>query len=161
VVKSSLVKECKLFSSFLPEEREILSQVLEDVSFDRDYLLFDEGDPADSFYFLREGRVALFRSDNFGRWNKIAVVYGGTPLGECAFLLECTHSLRAIAEEKVRALKIDRESFSKLKSEHPVLAVKLLEAVVAVLSARLKEEDRRYAEICGFFNTTGGRQWSR
>ncbi|TCK06514.1 cyclic nucleotide-binding domain-containing protein [Phorcysia thermohydrogeniphila] len=161
MVKSSLVEECKLFSSFSPEEKEVLSQVLEDVSFEKGCLLFDEGDPADFFYFLREGRVALFRSDNFGRWNKIAVVYGGTPLGECAFLLGCTHSLKAVAERDVRALKIDRESFLRLKSEEPALAVKLLEAVVAVLSTRLKEEDRRYAEICGFFNTTGGRQWSR
>jgi len=106
MVESSLLKECKLFSSFLPEEREILSHFLKAVSFDRGSLLFDEGDPADSFYFLRDGVVALFRSDNFGRWNKVAVVYGGTPLGECAFLLGCTHSLRAIAEREVANIAI-------------------------------------------------------
>jgi CRP-like cAMP-binding protein len=161
MVKSSLVEECRLFDSFLPEEKELLSEFLEEVDFDSGCQLFDEGDSADYLYFIREGRVALLRNDNFGRWNKVAVVYAGTPLGECAFILGCSHFLRAVAERDIRALRIDREGFLRLKEEYPALAIKLLEVITAVLSERLKEEDRRYAEICGFFNTTGGRQWSR
>ncbi len=160
-VSAKSVGECLLFRSFTEEEKELLSSMVDRVVFPVGKLLFDQDDEANAFFFLKSGRVGLYRKDNFGRWNKVAVVRGGTPLGECAFLLNKKHSLRAVAEREVIAFEISRENFERLKEEHPLTALKLLRLLVEILSLRLKEEDRRYAGICGFFNTPGGGGWRR
>jgi len=161
VIDRREIEECRLLEGLSDEEKEILSCYLERVSFEEGEILFDEFSPADAFYLLKEGKVGLYRSDNFGRWTKIAVVYGGTPLGECAFLLGKPHSLRAVAESKVKAFRIDRKSFSCLKEEAPSVLLKLLELIVKILSERLKSEDMKFSQVCGFFSVPGGLQWRR
>jgi CRP-like cAMP-binding protein len=156
-----MVEECRLFDGFSPEEKELLKGLLEVVEFKEGELLFDEFQEADSFYLILEGVVALYRSDNFGKWTKVAAVYGGVPLGECAFFLGKPHSLRAVAEKRVRALKVKRSAVEKLKISSPKLYVKLLERVLEVMAERLKSEDAKFSKICGFFSVPGGSRWRR
>ena len=156
-----MVEECRLFDSFSTEEKAALRELLEVVDFKEGELLFDEFQEADSFYFISEGVVALYRSDNFGRWTKVAAVYGGVPLGECAFFLGKPHSLRAVAEKRVKALRLKKSSVEKLKLSAPKLYVKLLEKVLEVMAERLKSEDAKFSKICGFFSVPGGSRWRR
>jgi len=156
-----VVEECRLFSDFSPIEKGILSAVLTPVSFGEGELLFDEFQEADSIYFIMEGVIGLYRSDNFGRWTRVAAVYGGAPLGECAFFLRKPHSLRAVAEKPVKALKLTREGAERLKREAPGVYAKLVEKLVAVMAERLKSEDAKFSQICGFFSVPGGNRWRR
>ncbi len=156
-----MVEECKLFEDFSPKEKEVLSSVLVPVSFKEGEFLFDEFSEADSIYFILEGTVGLYRSDNFGRWTKVAAVYGGAPLGECAFFLEKPHSLRAVAEKPVKALKLTKEGIYRLKGNHPSIYAKLVEKLVGIMAERLKSEDAKFSQICGFFTVSGGDRWRR
>ncbi len=161
MVKLEELKGCTLLKGFTEEELRLLADHFDFVKFEKGELLFDEFDPPNCFYLVKEGRVGLFRSDNFGRWTKVAAVYGGAPLGECAFFLNSPHSLRAVAETPVKAFRIDRSSFEALKEENPSLLIKFLEAVLSVLSERLKSEDRKFSELCGFFSVPGGGRWKK
>ena len=161
MVPLEALKSCKLLELFSPEELEVLARHFTFVQFKPGELLFDEFEPPKGFYLIMDGRVGLFRSDNFGRWTKIAAVYGGSPLGECALFLNSPHSLRAVAETELKALFLSKEEYEKLKEESPLLLMKLLEVVLKELSNRLKEEDRKYAQVCGFFSVGGGSQWRR
>ena len=160
MVKTSQVSECKLFSVFKQEEKEVLSSLLREVSFKEGELLFEEGTVADEVFFIREGKVGLYRRDNFGNLTKVAEVHGGTPLGECAFFLRAPHSLRALAERNVQAFSLSREGYEVIKEEHPEIAIKLLEVINGVMSQRLKEEDKKFADIFCFFRVGGG-SWIR
>ncbi|WP_456436482.1 Crp/Fnr family transcriptional regulator [Thermovibrio ammonificans] len=161
MVSTELVEKCRLFREFSEEEKELLARHFREVRFKKGELLFDEFEPAKGFFLISKGKVALLRSDNFGRWTKVAAVYGGVPLGECAFFLGTPHSLRAVAEEEVEALYLSREDYEALKAENPKLAVKLLEVVLNFLADRLKSEDRKFAQVCGFFSVSGGNRWRR
>ena len=155
------LRSCLLLKGFSEDELKVLSDYFELVSFKKGDLLFDEFDAPDCFYLIKEGRVGLYRSDNFGRWTKVAAVYGGTPLGECAFFLNSPHSLRAVAESPVKAFRIDKPSVEELKEKRPELLVKFMEVILSVLSERLKAEDRKFSELCGFFSVPGGGRWRR
>ncbi|RKQ63563.1 hypothetical protein C7457_0437 [Thermovibrio guaymasensis] len=156
-----MVERCRLFSDFSPIEKGTLSGVLIPVSFSKGEILFDEFQEADSVYFIMEGSVGLYRSDNFGRWTKVALIYKGTPLGECAFFLNAPHSLRAVAESPVKALKITKEGAESLKREAPKVYAKLVEKLVSVMAERLKSSDFKFSQICGFFSVPGGGRWKR
>jgi len=160
MVRTSQVSECRLFSVFDQEEKEVLSSLLREVSFKEGELLFEEGTVADEVFFIREGKVGLYRRDNFGNLTKVAEVHGGTPLGECAFFLRAPHSLRALAERSVQAFSLSREGYEVIKEEHPEIAIKLLEVINGVMSQRLKEEDKKFADIFCFFRVGGG-SWIR
>ncbi|WP_456419103.1 hypothetical protein, partial [Thermovibrio sp.] len=71
------------------------------------------------------------------------------------------HSLRAVAEKPVKALKLTREGAEKLKREAPGVYAKLVEKLVAVMAERLKSEDAKFSQICGFFSVPGGNRWRR
>ena len=158
MVKSCLVETCKLFDEFDEKEKELLSEILNEIEFQEKDVIFDQGDKAEEVLFVREGRIGLYRSDNFGNWTKVALVNGGTPLGECSFFLETSHSLRAVAETDVKALSLSKEGYSYLKEEYPQIAIKLLEVVATIISIRLKEEDKKFADIFCFFRTPGHRR---
>lgn len=161
MVKLEELRGCSLLKGFSDEEVNELANYFTLVVFGKGELLFDEYDRPDCFYLVKDGKVGLYRSDNFGRWTKVAVVYGGTPLGECAFFLDSPHSLRAVAESPVKAFKIDRASFNELKEKRPELLVKFMEVVLSVLAERLKAEDRKFSELCGFFSVPGGSRWRK
>jgi CRP/FNR family transcriptional regulator len=161
MVKSCLVETCKLFDEFNEKEKELLSEILSEVEFQKEDVIFDQGDKAEEILFVREGKIGLYRSDNFGNWTKVALVSGGTPLGECSFFLETFHSLRAVAETNVKALSLSKEDHSYLKEKYPQIAIKFLEVVATIISIRLKEEDKKFADIFCFFRTPGGRIWSK
>ena len=161
MVKVEELRECVLLAGFSDSEIKELTVYFTLTAFNRGQLLFDEYDRPECFYLIKEGRVGLYRSDNFGRWTKVAVVYGGTPLGECAFFLNSPHSLRAVAESPVKAFRIGRAAFDELKEKRPELLVKFMEIVLSVLAERLKTEDRKFSELCGFFSVPGGSGWKR
>ncbi|GAB6077073.1 Crp/Fnr family transcriptional regulator [Desulfurobacterium crinifex] len=161
MVKSYLVETCRLFDEFNEKEKELLSEIFNEIEFQKGDVIFDQGDKAEEVLFVREGRIGLYRSDNFGNWTKVALVNGGTPLGECAFFLETFHSLRAVAETDVKTLSLSKESYSYLKEEYIQIAIKLLEVVTNVISVRLKEEDKKFADIFCFFRTVGGEKWRK
>ncbi|WP_457678926.1 Crp/Fnr family transcriptional regulator [Thermovibrio sp.] len=154
-----MVEKCTLFSQLSEKEKEVLKEFLEPVFFKEGEIIFDEFQRADSIFFIYEGVIGLYRSDNFGRWTKVAIVYKGAPLGECAFFLQKPHSLRAVAERPLKALKLTREKAEVLKEKFPSLYLKLLEKILAVMSQRLKSEDAKYSQICGFFSVPGGQKW--
>ena len=161
MVKLKELQECSLLKSFTNDELKELADYFDLTTFAKGELLFDEYDKPECFYLIKEGKVGLFRNDNFGRWTKVAVVYPGTPLGECAFFLGSPHSLRAVAESPVKAFKIDRASFDELREKRPELLVKFMEVVLSILAERLKTEDRKFSELCGFFSVPGGGRWRR
>ncbi len=54
-----LIARTPLFAGLPADALELIAGCAKNVGFDEDELLFREGDPADTFYLLRRGRVAL------------------------------------------------------------------------------------------------------
>ena len=161
MVKIQELRTCSLLKDFSEEELKQFSEYVELVAFTPDEVIFDEFEPSECFYLLKEGKVGIYRSDAFGRWVKIAAVYSGTPLGECAFFLRSSHSLRAVAETPVKAFEISRKSIEQIRDKNPKLLIKFMEIILSILSDRLKTEDRRFSNLCGFFSVPGGGRWKR
>jgi len=101
-------------------------------------ILFCEYEPGNEFYLLQEGRVKVTKivSD---MEKTLDIFHPGDIFGEMAILEDQPRSATAIAVDKVKVLKFNKENFNLLLQGNPQLAVKLLK----VFSNRIYDAKRR------------------
>jgi NTE family protein len=73
--------------------------------------LFQAGEPADVFYMLRSGRLAVLREAEGRPPQTIGVIRPGEPVGEMALLIGADHSATAVALRDSQIVALPRELF--------------------------------------------------
>jgi len=86
------------------------------VSLPDDWAFVQEGTPADACYVLLSGTARVFH----GR-EVIASLSAGDVIGEMAYLAGGQRNATVSAQERVRALRIEYETLTKLLSRRPAL----------------------------------------
>ncbi len=87
--------------------------------------LFSAGDPADTLYLLRAGRLGVFRRDDTRAQHMTAVVKPGEPVGELAMLAGTSHMSDVVALRDSDVLALPREAFFDAARNDPVLMTEL------------------------------------
>ncbi len=101
-------------------------------------IIFCEYEPGNEFYLLQEGRVRVTKivSD---MEKTLDILNPGDIFGEMAILENQPRSATAIAIDKVKVLKFNKENFNMLLQSNPQLAIKLLK----IFSNRIYDAKRR------------------
>jgi SulP family sulfate permease len=100
--------------------------------------LFRAGDPGDSLFLVRLGRVRLVVPADRGRKLMIGVYGRGDLVGELAFIDERRRSADAVACAETELYQLTREAFEAAAREVPALREALPARLNAVLSFRLR-----------------------
>jgi len=140
-----------MFRRVAPEDRLHILQVARVQYFARGDQIFQEGDPADTFLAITEGRVKVFKSAPGGKEIILEIFSKGDPLGATAVYELRDLPASAVALEDTECLAIGRADFFALLEKHPALVRSLLSG----LTMRLVELTKRLAEL------TSGRVESR
>lgn len=127
VRRTEHLRSLPLFSALEDPQLETLveSVVVHEVS--ADGWLYFQGDPADCFFFVEEGQIALLRHSSSGDEVIVTIVGPGETFEDETVLLDDPRravSCRALTAS--RLLCFDRELFSRLVDESPRLARQLL-----------------------------------
>ena len=93
-----------------------------------------EDTAADTFYIIRNGKVAITKKFEDGQEMVLAMQYDGEFFGEMALLDEGLRSASAVALESTVLLEISRGDFAVLLKKAPLLAY----AMMRELSVRLR-----------------------
>jgi CRP/FNR family cyclic AMP-dependent transcriptional regulator len=124
------------------EERDELAAIGRRVRADRPEVLLARGDPADRVLVIETGRVKISVPTPAG--DTVLTFRGpGALLGEQALIDELPRSANVIAVEPVELLVVAASAFRAFLDRRPNVALVLL----AVLSTRLRDSDRRLAEF--------------
>jgi len=115
------------------------------IAFERGDYLFNEGDTADSFLNIVEGRVKVFKSTPAGKELILEIFGAGDPLAAVAVYEGIPYPASAVALEHTTLLRIPQREFFLLLEQHPPLVRGLLSG----LTLRLAELTRRLAELTG------------
>ena len=91
-MQASDLKKYNYFSGLSSESLETISQKMSAVSFASGAVIFNENDDADSFYFVKQGRLDVTKTTKFGQTAKLSVLGSGQGFGEMA-LLDRFHAL--------------------------------------------------------------------
>ena len=125
-----------------------LAAISEDRIIGRDEVIFRQGDPADSFYFLNRGTARVFVSTAGGREKIVGVFSRGDLLGEDALESEATRQCQAVAHEESWFSVLPRGAFLGLLGQMPQLSLNLSR----LLNRKLREA-RREIEALSFSDT--------
>jgi CRP/FNR family transcriptional regulator, nitrogen oxide reductase regulator len=140
-----LLRRLALFRRVTPDDRARIADVSHLKRYARGDLIFAEGDPADVFLTIVEGRVKVFKATPAGKEIILEIFGAGDPLGAVAVYESTTLPASAIALEDTECLSIVRQDFFRLLEQHPAL----VRALLSGLTLRLAELTRRLAEMMG------------
>jgi HlyB family type I secretion system ABC transporter len=108
--------------AFLPEEvRAFVVESLVPVSFRFGTVIVREGDPADAFYVLVEGRARILKQGDNGEEIPLAVLRAGDTFGEMGLLEDAVRTATVRASSDVEALRLERPVFEALLRRRPEL----------------------------------------
>ena len=96
-------------------------------------IIADIGEVGEALYFVIQGATALFHEDS-GNETEVGRGNSGELMGEMSFFDREPRSVRIKAvEDNTQLLKLSRIMYSRMRVEHPFIAVNLLEHAIVSL----------------------------
>jgi CRP-like cAMP-binding protein len=138
-----LLSRAPLFRGAEPAELTAALEVARRRSVERGEYFFHQGDAAEAFYVITEGRVRLSQLTPEGHQVIIGFMGPGDGMGIIVALSNATYPLSAEAVADCQALKWDYEATIHLMEQYPHLALNGLRLV----SGRFFELQERYREL--------------
>jgi CRP/FNR family transcriptional regulator, cyclic AMP receptor protein len=104
-------------------------------TFERDEVVFHEGDPAETVHLIESGRAAVRATTPYGQRVTLSVLGPGDAFGELALLGErAGRSATVVAVEPLVTRSIYEADFARLRRQYPQVA----EVIVALLAASVR-----------------------
>lgn len=135
--EESFLKDVPFFKLLDADERTELAAVLDSIAVKKDDTIFQLGDPGDSLYLVRSGKVELFAKDNLGDKITFNVAGRGDLFGELSLLDEGPRAATAVALEDTELLVLDRGDLLLFLRKKPDAALDML----TVMGQRLRHSD--------------------
>jgi CRP/FNR family transcriptional regulator len=129
-----IIAESVLFSGLSEEQLDKVSDIAVAKVFKRGASIFFEGDEADGFYMVVEGRVKIYKVSFEGKEQILHIFGPGEPFGEVPVFHGQPFPANALALVKSGLLFFPRREFVELVTGNPSLALNML----AMLSLRLR-----------------------
>lgn len=144
---SALVKEAlsatRLFSGLSPEMLEELAPLFVERSFEKEEVIFHQGDEGESLFLLTSGQAVVEREIMDGRRVTLALRGPGAVIGEMALIDGAQRSASVYALERVKGLSLARSSFFRFLSNNLEAFQKLL----VIICQRLRESDQKVEDL--------------
>lgn len=118
----------------------------------RDYaageIVFKQGDPPDSVYFIESGAVDIFINlAGTDRKLRLQTLSLGAVFGEMAIIAPSPRSAGVSALEPTRCWQLPADRFERLKQEEPSLAFALLSNMADIFAQRLRATNQIIADM--------------
>lgn len=112
-------------------------------SFEKEEVIFRQGDQGESLLVLVSGQVAVDKEILDGRRVTLALRGPGSVLGEMALLDGSERSASIYAVERSRGLTLARSSFFSFLKQH----TEAFQSLLVILCQRLRESDRKVEDL--------------
>ena len=126
------LRAARLFGSLPEEQLERLATIALSRALPEGQSVFGQGDAAEAFFLLAEGRVKVHKSFRDGRTATLRHVDPGETFGESVLFHE-TYPSGAETMEASRLLRFGTDDFLSVCVEYPEIAVNLLAAMARLL----------------------------
>ncbi|MES9901432.1 MAG: HD domain-containing phosphohydrolase [Sedimenticola sp.] len=132
----NIIKQSSLFSTLSVEEIEEIRDLFTTVTFARDEVIFNEGDPVSGLYIVVSGDILIHRHMGGGE-RKLKHLHPGELFGEMAVLTEDQRSATATAIRDTECLEVSKENFNRILDRYR----KIERQVMQTLIERLKNTE--------------------
>jgi CRP-like cAMP-binding protein len=122
---------------FEPKHVERLAALAKEVHFERDQILFREGDECSEFYLIVNGLVALEIAAP-GHIFRVQTLFAGDELGWSALMMGRGKHFQARTLDRVDALALEGAELLAACREEPLFGFTLMQRLLAVVAERLQ-----------------------
>jgi len=124
-------------AGFEPRHIDKLASLASEIRFDRDHVLFREGDESSEFYLIVTGLVALEIAAP-GHTFRVQTLFAGDELGWSALLMGSGKHFQARVLDRVDALAFEGEELLAACREDTHFGFILMQRLLAVVAGRLQ-----------------------
>lgn len=147
MVKVDLFKNIEIFSDLTVPELEQIADLAVEVSYDDDIKLISEGDPADAFFVIINGKIMVSKTASDGTKRFIGHLSSGDIFGEIAILDSFSRSATVSTVGTVTVLKIEKELFLKYIEDNLLIGNKILSALGRNISKQMRILTKAYIDL--------------
>lgn len=130
-----LIANVLFFKGLSGEELGEIQKISRERSYQRNQMIFSDGDDGNGFFLVVEGKIKVFKVSPEGKEKILHILGPGEPLGQVAVFAGESFPASAQAIGDSQVLFFPREAFVELIHRKPSLALNML----AILSNRLRE----------------------
>ena len=142
-----LLQRIPFFANVEPAKLKLLAFTSERVAFERDQVLFRQGDSGDAAYIIVDGEVDVLVDTPAGPL-AVATLGKNAFFGEIAILCDIPRTATMRAKTRLVTLRITKDLFLKLLTEFPTMAV----AMMRELASRLEHTNQRLRDAVAEVN---------
>jgi len=150
----NFLKQCDIFFQFTPTQLELVANICQEATFQKDDLIFKENSGSKELYIIMKGEVDIVVDPSLvgtleeGAENRvIATMRRGQSFGEVALVDEGLRSASACASQAdTRMLIIPRDKLIMLCDTYPQLGYRLMYNLAADLAMKMRNTDLRIRE---------------
>lgn len=148
--KLAALKNIPLFSNLNQKELKILLGHSTDEFYDKNSVLFEEGDFGETVFLITAGKVRITTRAASDRTKILGVLGEGDFLGEMAIIEGEYRSATAIAHEDVQTITISKNDFLDFVVSRPELSLKIMKS----LCGRIREANEALKDLA-FYDLPG------
>jgi CRP-like cAMP-binding protein len=128
-----LLRRVQIFSGLSETELHFLSQRAVPRTYQKNEILFTEGDPCTGLFVIESGQVRIFKSSSSGREQILAIEGPGSSVAELPLFDGGNYPASTAAASDARIYFISKQDFHSLCLVHPQVPLKVLKVVGARL----------------------------
>jgi CRP/FNR family cyclic AMP-dependent transcriptional regulator len=133
-----ILRRIPLFAKLEPAKLKLLAFTSQRLAFAAGQVLFHQGETGDSAYIVIDGAAEVSIATPSGPV-VVATVGRNAIVGEIAILCDVPRTATVTAKADLRALRIDKETFFRLVTEFPQMAVEIMRE----LAQRLEKSNQQ------------------
>jgi CRP/FNR family transcriptional regulator, cyclic AMP receptor protein len=138
----------RMFRNLSPEQLKAVAELGEEVEFADGRALMIEGDPADAFFLIRDGFVALQMQAPAGTIT-IETLHNGDPVGWSWLFEPYLSHFDARSRGTTRAIRFDAAALRRRSAEDAQLGYELMRSFTSVIVERLHATRLQLLDVYG------------
>lgn len=150
MIKTADLKVIPFFQELSEEELNKLTQVMQERTFKKGEVVFNEGEVGQALYVLADGEVEVIKTMKGWYKETLAIFKKGRLFGELSFLSGRNHSARAIALQDCRVFVLSKEQYDRFEKSDPLIAQKIMKVIALTLSTALQKMNERFLHMVNY-----------
>ncbi|MBX7151620.1 cyclic nucleotide-binding domain-containing protein [bacterium] len=142
-----LIKSVEIFDGLETRDINKVLKVASGKKFEKEQIIFKEGDLGDCFYLIIEGRVKITKQVEGDKIEDVALLTAGDYFGEMSLLDGEPRSATVVAIEDSRLLEVRNSQFIKIVMNDDNFARKVLWAFCITFAKRLRATNSLLSEF--------------
>ncbi len=153
---ASVLKSIPIFKNLTEKDFQRIEDLIHEVEFPAEHVLFRQGDPSDAFYIIKTGKVRIVRHEG-GKANEVAQLSDGEFFGEIGVIQDSERTADVVLSQDSTLLAIEKNEFQRFMAVNPAISMKIMSVMAGRYRANTEGiEKKADGEIIGIFSATGG-----